>query len=620
MTSLTLRLFCLLALPLASAMAQERLAVAAAYTKSEHMVPMRDGMKLFTTVYAPVDSSERWPIMLFRTPYGTGPYGPDNYRNFLGPSPLFTSEKFNFVYQDVRGKNNSEGEFVVMMPVTPNKGPEEVDETTDTYDTIAWALENVPNHNDRVGQWGISYPGWQTVMGMIDSHPALVASSPQASPSDMFIGDDFHHNGAFRLMYTFSWLVGNAQIRSGPGEAPQRFTYGTPDGYRFFLEAGAVRNINELYFQDRVPTWNDYMQHGAYDSYWQARDFLPNLVNIDHAILNVAGWFDAEDFYGPMSIYYAIEEQNPNNDSILVSGPWRHGGWARGPGDRLGNVEFGSNTGEFYRNEIELPFFLHHLKGGSNPELAEAIVFATGSNQWQTYDHWPPRDTTPRNLYLHAGGHLSFSPPELAPGNEFDSYVSDPARPVPFSAETRTTQGHTWMIEDQRFAASRPDVLVFESEVLTEDVTIAGPILANLFVSSSGADSDWVVKLIDVYPGDAPEPSPNPAGVRMGHFQMLLAGEVMRGKFRNSVTDPEPMVPGEITPISFDLRDRLHTFVAGHRIMVQVQSSWFPVIDRNPQQFVDIYTITEAAFQKATQRVYHTPANPSHLEVRVLNR
>jgi putative CocE/NonD family hydrolase len=619
MNCLANRLCCLL-LPLAAAhlASQEPIDVPAAYAKTEQMVPMRDGVKLFTSVYAPVDTSQRWPIMLFRTPYGTGPYGPDNHKSSLGPSPLFTREKFIFVYQDVRGKNNSEGHFEVMMPVLPDKGPQEVDETTDTYDTIAWALEHIDNHNSRVGQWGISYPGWQTVMGMIDRHPALVASSPQASPSDMFIGDDFHHNGAFRLMYTFSWLRGNALVRSGPGERPQRFTYGTPDGYRFFMDVGPVRNINERYFQDRVPTWNDYMEHGTYDAYWQIRDFLPELVDIDHAVLNVAGWFDAEDFYGPMSIYYAIEKQNPVNNSTLVSGPWRHGGWARGPGSGLGDVQFGSNTSEYYRNEIEFPFFLYHLKGKGEANLPEAIVFETGSNQWKTYDSWPPRQTTLANLYLHPGGRLSFSPP--GEHDSFESYLSDPAKPVPFSAETRTTQGHTWMIEDQRFAASRPDVLVFESEVLTEAVTIAGPILANLHVSTTGTDSDWVVKLIDVYPGDSPELSANPSGAPMGHFQMLLAGEVMRGKFRNSITDPEPMVPGEITPISFDLRDRYHTFLVGHRIMVQIHSTWFPVIDRNPQQFLDIFQAEEADFQKATQRVYLTPEHPSLLELRVLNR
>ncbi len=600
------------------AIAQEQPDLRSLYVKSEHMIPMRDGVRLFTIVYTPRDTSQKHPVMLFRTPYSIPPYGPDDFRSSLGPSADFAREGFIFAYQDVRGKFRSEGDFVVMRPIKPAKRGSDSDESSDTYDTIDWLLQNIPNHNGRVGQWGISYPGSQTVWGMIDAHPALRASSPQAPAIDMFIGDDFHHNGAFRLMYTFGWLSGNARTRSGPSAArEQPFDYGTPDGYRFFLEGGSPANISRKYFQDRVPTWNEYVAHPNYDEYWQRQTPLPHLKNIRHAVLNVAGWFDAEDFYGPMETYRTIEKLNPDNHSTLVVGPWLHGGWASMPGDALGDIRFGSKTAEFYRQQVELPFFKTHLKGEGELNQPEARVFETGLNQWRSYDVWPPRETVERRLYLNPHGKLSCDPPP-ADAEPFDEYTSDPARPVPFSSETRTAQGHTWMIEDQRFAATRPDVLVYETDELTEDVTIAGPIIASLQVSSSGTDSDWVVKLIDVYPGNAPDNDPNPRGVRMGHFQMLLAGEVFRAKYRSSYTHPEPLVPNQPTRIEFDLRDRYHRFLKGHRIMVQIQSSWFPVIDRNPQQFLDIYQAKPSDFRKATQRVYHNRESKSHLKIRVM--
>ena len=591
------------------------------YVKSQHMVPMRDGVRLFTIVYTPRDSQQKYPIMLFRTPYSVAPYGPDKYRKSLGPSLLFTKDRYIFVYQDVRGKFRSEGEFEVMKPIKPHsKGATDTDESTDTFDTIEWLLANTPTNTGRVGQWGISYPGWQTVMGMVDAHPALKASSPQASPSDMFIGDDFHHNGAFRFMYTFHWLAFNAATRSGLQEKRDAsvFQYGTPDGYEFFLDLGPVSNVNKRYFKNRVPTWNNYMRHGSYDEYWQQRNALRYLKNIEHPVLHVAGWFDAEDFYGPMSIYYTVEEETPNNHSSLVVGPWRHGGWARGNGDSLGDIRFGSNTAEHYREQIEFPFFQYHLKGKGRPNLAEAIVFETGSNQWKSYDHWPPKGVVPKKLYFHPEGRLSFSAPVDESADAFDAFTSDPAKPVPFSAEIRTTQGHTWMIEDQRFAARRPDVLVYESEPLEEDVLIAGPIIASLQVSTTGTDADWVVKLIDVYPPDAPDDSPQGKRVRMGGYQMLLAGEVLRGKFRNSFEEPSPLVPDEITKIEFDLRDKYHRFRKGHKIMVQVQGTWFPVIDRNPHRFMDIYHADQGDFRKATQRIHRAGRRGSHLKVGVL--
>ncbi|MFQ5789970.1 MAG: CocE/NonD family hydrolase, partial [Acidobacteriota bacterium] len=363
---------------------------------------------------------------------------------------------------------------------------------------------------------------------------------------------------------------------------------------------------------------NEFMDHGSYDDYWQKQNVLRYLKGVEHPVLNVAGWFDAEDFYGPMSIYYTLEENIPENQSTLVVGPWLHGGWNRMNGDSLGHIQFGSKTSRYFQRNVQFPFFHHYLKDGPDPNLPEALVFETGSNQWKRYERWPPQETGVRNLYFRADGRLSFDPPGESSTNAYDSYVSDPAKPVPFSAEIRTTQGHLWMIEDQRFAATRPDVLAYESEVLEEDVTIAGPIIASLYASTTGTDSDWVVKLIDVFPGDYPDNHPNPANVRMGHFQMLLAGEVMRGKFRKSYRHPEPMVPREVTQIEFDLRDRNHTFRKGHRIMVQVQSSWFPVIDRNPQKFVDIYHASESDFQKATQKIYRSETYPSHLKLNVL--
>ncbi|MFP4082037.1 MAG: CocE/NonD family hydrolase [Candidatus Aminicenantes bacterium] len=592
--------------------------IQANYTKAEYLIPMRDGVKLYTQVYTPRDKSHNYPILLFRTPYSVGYYGPDRFRSYLGPNRAYAEEGFIFVYQDVRGKFKSEGEFVVMRPhKSVKRSPQDTDESSDTYDTIEWLLENIPNHNGRVGQWGISYPAFQTVMGMIDAHPALKASSPQASPSDMWIGDDFHHNGAFRLMYTFGWLAHNAQIRSETKEKRvARFDYGTPDGYKFFLELGPVSNVDKKYFNGRVPTWNEYMEHGDYDQYWKKQNMLQYLGNIKPAVLNVAGWFDAEDFYGPMSIYYTIEKKNPKNKSTLVVGPWLHGGWARMDGDSLGNIRFDSKTGVYFREKVEYPFFNYYLKDKGQFNLPEALVFVTGLNEWKAYEHWPPRETEEKNLYLHADGKLSFDPPSEKDTN--DSFISDPHKPVPYTSEIRTSQGHLWMVEDQRFAARRPDVLVYQTDILKEDITVAGPLIAALYVSTTGTDADWVVKLIDVYPGDAPDNEHNPCNVRMGDFQMLVGADVFRGKYRNSFEHPEPFAPGKIAKIEYDLRDKCHCFRKGHRIMVQIQSTWFPLIDRNPQKFVDIYHAQESDFQKATHRVYRSSKFPSHLKIRVL--
>jgi putative CocE/NonD family hydrolase len=581
---------------------------------------MRDGVRLFTEVYVPKDDSKDYPILLKRTPYGLGTYGPDRYKPTLGPSAGFAREGYIFVYQDIRGKFRSDGIFEHHRRYIRNKAsPRDTDEASDAYDTIEWLLEHIPGHNGRVGQWGISYAGWLAVMGMIEPHPALRASSPQASPADQYIGDDYYHNGAFRLMYAFDWTWQCAQVREGPTEREiGEYEYGTPDGYRFFLDLGPLSNVNDRCFYGRIPMWNELIQHWTYDEYWQDKNVLKNLKNVLHPVLNVVGWFDAEDYYGPLGIYDTIEDNNPSNQSTLVIGPWSHGGWVYRPGDSLGNIRFGSDTAVYYREKIELPFFNRYLKDKGDLELPEALVFETGANQWRSYDSWPPRDARVRNLYLHPEQTLSFDPPSGSSPESFDSFVSDPGKPVPYTAQMRTLQGHLWIVEDQRFVYSRPDVLVYESEILEEELRIAGPIVAQLYVSTTGTDADWVVKLIDVYPDDAPDAHANPDDVPMGGFQMLLAGDVIRGKFRNSYTRPQPLVPGRVTRIEFSLLDKHHTFKAGHRIMVQIQSSWFPLIDRNPQIFLSIPEAKEEDFQIADHRIYHSPRYPSSIKIPVL--
>ena len=601
-----------------------------AYVKRELFIPMRDGVKLFTIVYAPRDTSRRYPFLMTRTAYGIAPYGADEYRAVLGPNNEFAKEGYIFVYQDARGKFKSEGEFVHHVPyVRGSAGP---NEATDTWDTIDWLVKNVPNNNGRVGQWGISWAGWEVSMGMIDAHPALKASSPQAPPQDQFFGDDYHSGGAYQLMYGFNWMSTNARARTAPSERPvERFDYGTPDGYQFFLDLGAAANAQK-YFADTVPTWNDHMSHPTYDEYWQARNVPKDLDNVTHPVLIVASWFDAQDFHGPFRMYRAMKEKNPGNKTTLVVGPWTHGGWSRGDGDTLGHIKFNSKTAAYYRSEIELPFFNFYLKDkGPGPAkagpylqadgsliLPGAIVFETGANRWHGASEWPPNTARPRNLYLQADGKLSFTAPTDASATASDSYVSDPRKPVPYTAETTTIEGHVFMVEDQRFAAGRPDVLVYQTEPLAEDLTIAGPIEVTMHVATTGTDGDWVVKLIDVYPGDAPDPSPNPQAIRMGGFQMLLAGDILRAKFRHSMSAPEPMVPHQPAKLQFSLGDKYHTFLKRHRVMIQVQSSWFPMFDRNPQTFVDIYHAKPADYQKAEQTVFRSASRPTFVTLPVV--
>ncbi len=596
--------------------------VKAHYTKHEYLVPMRDGVRLFTSVYLPKDQTRKYPFLILRTPYSVRPYGADRYPERLGPSTLFTREGFIFVYQDVRGRMASEGEFVHVRPHKPSKsGPADIDESTDTYDTIEWLLKHIPNHNGRAGLWGISYPGFYAAAGMIDSHPALKAVSPQAPIADWFLGDDWHHNGAFYLAHTFTFFYRfGTPVEEPTRRAPEPFDYKTPDGYEFYLQLGPLANANEKYFKNRIPFWNELMEHGTYDEFWQARNLLPHLNRIRAAVMTVGGWFDAEDLYGPLKIYESTEQRNPGIVNFLVMGPWRHGGWSGdAEADRLGPVSFHSKTGPYYREKIELAFFVRFLKDQPDVfEPAEAFIFETGTNQWRRYDAWPPRQARPVTLYLQPGGGLSTKPP-AASRDAFDEYVSDPAKPVPYIPYIAQGMTVEHMVDDQRFAARRTDVLVYGTRELDTDLTLAGPIKPTLFVSTTGTDSDFVVKLIDVYPGDFPDPDPNPAGVRMGGYQQLVRGEVFRGKFRNSFEKPEPFVPGQVSRIEFVMPDVHHTFRRGHRIMIQIQSSWFPLVDRNPQKFVDIYKAGESDFQKATQRVYRSAEHASRIEVRLLD-
>jgi putative CocE/NonD family hydrolase len=616
-----------LTLPPRGADAQGLEYVKAHYTKYEYRIPMRDGVRLFTAVYVPKDTAQSYPILMTRTPYSVQPYGVASFKSDLGPSAAFGKEGYIFVYQDVRGRWMSEGSFVDMTPHRDEKrGPRDIDESSDTFDTIDWLIKNVPGHNGRVGQWGISYPGFYTSCGMIDAHPALKASSPQAPISDWFAGDDWHHNGALFLTHAFNFMATQGRPRPEPTrEFRSTFKHGTPDGYRFFLDLGPLAQVDRVHFKGEVAFWNELMRHGTYDDFWKARNLRPHLRNIRPAVMTVGGWFDAENLFGALETYKAVEASSPRAVNILVMGPWSHGGWSRGDGESLGPIHFDSKTGVYYREQIELPFFELHLKGKETRRIPEAHVFETGTNQWRQYDAWPPPGAEARALYFQAGGKLAFEPepgpaPAAASGSEseaFDEYTSDPAHPVPYLDRVSITMAPEYMLGDQRFAAQRPDVVVYQTPVLERDVTLAGPVAAELLVSTSGTDSDWVVKLVDVYPDDHPDPEPNPAGVRMGGFQQLVRGDVMRGRFRNGLASPEPARSGEPTPVRLVLQDINHCFRTGHRIMVQVQSTWFPLVDRNPQSFVDIGTAAASDFRKATQRVYRG-ARASRLEVLVL--
>jgi putative CocE/NonD family hydrolase len=586
------------------------------YTKKEYRIEMRDGVKLLTAVYFPKDNSEKYPIIIWRTPYGVGPYGEDKfavYRRYTWQH--FIEEKYIIVFQDVRGRFMSEGDFVNMTPYIPEKkSNKDIDETTDTYDTVDWLVKNIPNNNGNVGLWGISYPGFYAAMAGIDAHPAVKAISPQAPIADWFGNDDWHHNGAFAVGSGFPFMHVFGVKRKGLVQTwPEEFDFGTGDGYGFYLNLGPLPNINKKYFHHEIPFWDDLMKHGTYDDFWKARNSLPHFNNIKPAVLVVGGWFDAENLYGALHTYSSIEEKNPENKNYLVMGPWIHGGWVRTDGSSLGDVGFGSKTGEYYVKNIELPFFNYYLKGKGELNLPEAYAFETGSNTWQKYDSWPPANATNVSLYLNKNNSLSLEAPQSTGG--FDEYVSDPAKPVPYTSKITIDYPRPYMVEDQRFTVSRPDVLVYKTEILDKDITFAGTVTADLFVSTTGTDADWVVKLIDVFPAD----SSITDSVVYSEYQMMVRGNILRGKFRESLETPKPFKPGEVTNIKFDLLDINHTFKKGHRIMVQIQSSWFPLFDRNPQKFVDIYNAKEEDFQKATQRVYFSKQYPSRIILQEIN-
>ena len=595
------------------------------YTKYEYRIPMRDGKKLFTSVYVPKDTAQAYPIMMDRTPYSVAPYGEDQYKTTLGPSDEFEKSGYIFAYQDVRGRYMSEGTFVEMRPhIDVKKGPQDVDDASDTYDTIDYLLKHVPNNNGKVGIWGISYPGFYTSASMIDSHPALKACSPQAPMTDLFLGDDGYHGGAFMLAANFGFYSSFKPFPEPslpPKELP--FEFGTPNGYEFYLKAGSLSNLDKKYLQGKNFLFTDQVTHNTYDAYWQARDLSRHMKNVKCAVMTVGGWFDAEDLSGPFKTYNAVEANNPGTPNTLVEGPWVHGGWSRSDGDHLGDVTFNAKTGDYFRKEIQFPFFEHYLKG-KGTEPPEAYVFETGTNVWRKYPNWPPKAAQAKMLYFHPGGKLSFDAPTGE--SAADEYVSDPDHPVPFVNYTTEAVPQRYMVDDQRFAATRPDVLVYTSDVLDEDVTIAGPVSPKLNIASSGTDSDFVVKLIDVYPNDFPNPVPDTTGKRvvsappvlMGGYEQLLRGEPMRAKFRNSWEKPEPLIAGKMTAVNFTMPDLNHTFRKGHRIMVQVQSSWFPLVDRNPQTFVDIPNAKPEDFRKATEKVFHGKGSESGVEVLVL--
>lgn len=594
------------------------------YTKREVMIPVRDGIKLFTSIYEPKDKSQKYPILLNRTPYTVAPYGAA-MKTSLGPDPFFAKEGYIFVYQDVRGKTMSEGEFVDVRPDIANTDKTKIDESTDTYDTIDWLIKNVENNNGRVGTYGISYPGFYTSAGSIDSHPALKACSPQAPVSDWFHGDDMHHNGALFLAQNFWFFTAFGQYRPTPNSDFKYIKdwkgFRPADGYNYFRQAGGLKEIADEYEKNmgvRIKFWDEMMAHPNYDQYWKDRNILPKLKNIGCATMTVGGWYDNEDLYGALNTYEHIEAQNPGIFNILVVGPWDHGGWSRNDGDWLGTAYFGQKTGDQFRQNMEVPFFNHFLKDkGDISKLGELNLFDTGANEWRTYNAKEMYDVPESALYLTPKGGLSFTKPDGNGG--YDEYISDPMNPVPYTQKITANYPRDFMTEDQRFAATRPDVLVYQTEPLTEDVTVAGDIKPSLVISSSGTDSDFVVKLIDVFPidynypaGQRPPQSSawsvfNPSG-----YEMLLRGEPMPARFRNSFEKPEALTPNAPTKLSYTMPAVVHTFKKGHRIMVQIQSTWFPLVARNPQQFVPNYKLATAAdFRKATQRVYFGGKNMS---------
>jgi putative CocE/NonD family hydrolase len=579
-------------------------------TGSEVMVPMRDGVRLYTQIYTPTQTAEKLPILLLRTPYGTGALNPQRIATAL---PELTADGYIIVTQDIRGRFKSEGQFVMLRQPRDPQDKKAIDEGADAYDTIEWLLKNVPNNNGRVGMAGTSYGAWLTVMGTLDPHPALQAAVQQASPADMWIGDDFHHNGAFRLSYGFeyAYMMESSKEITDVTTVIDRF-----DAYEWYLGLGPLSNADAKYLHNRLPTWNDFVNHPDYDAFWKRQGFAPWLNRVTVPTLNVAGWWDQEDFYGPVKIYELLERHDSSNKNFLVVGPWNHGGWSRGDGQKLGHIDFGSATAAYYRREVLARFLAYHLKGKGDLTLPEALTFRTGANEWVRHDAWPPtRNVVARRLYFQANGKLSFDPPPATAEPAFDSYISDPANPVPYRPRPIDVRSGwtTWLVEDQRFVDHRPDVLTWSSDPLKDDIIVSGKIVANLFASTTGTDSDWIVKLIDVYP-ERYQPDP-----KMSGFQLMIAGDVLRGRYRNSFEKPEPITPNSVTRYEIGFPANDHVFLKGHKIMVQAQSTWFPVIDRNPQRFVpNIFLAKESDFQQATQRIFRSGQHASYIGVPVV--
>ncbi len=590
------------------------------FTKMDTTITMRDGIKLYTVIYIPKDNNEKYPFLIERTPYSAGPYGDSNYARRIGPNPSLMKEKYIFVYQDVRGRYMSEG---VNKEVTPHiarkQSKKDVDESSDTFDSIEWLLKNIRNNNGRVGLYGISYPGFYATASLPGAHPAIKAVSPQAPVTDEFVGDDVNHNGAFFLLDNFNFINYFGKPRSGPVKdyGEQIFKYNTKNAYDYFLKMGPLSNTqSEKYFNKQSYLWDEYLQHDTYDDYWKARNIRTHLANIHIPTLVVGGWFDAEDLFGALKTYAAIETQNAVNNNKLVMGPWTHGAWASPEWKQYAAHDFGSNTSQYYQDSLETVFFNYYLKDKGKPVIAEATVFETGSNKWTTYDTWPPAGIQPTSLYFNSNQQLTYGKDNG--NNTFDEYISDPNKPVPYTGGIYGWRNNDYMAEDQRFAATRSDVLVYETSLLEEDLTVTGSILADLQVSITGTDADFIVKLIDVLPDNEPNFKNAPKGFQMAGYQRLVRAEVMRGKFRNSFEKPAPFEPGKITPVSFSLNDIAHTFKKGHRIMIQVQSSWFPLVDRNPQKFMRIPEAKEDDFQKSTVRLYHSAEYASKIVLPVL--
>ena len=588
------------------------------FTKMDVMIPMRDGVRLHTEIYVPKNASGPLPFLITRTPYGTNDDA-KGYSRIFNIYQEMIPEGYIFVMQDIRGRYKSEGKFVMQRPPRDRRDPKSIDEGTDTYDTIDWLVKNVPNNNGRAGLLGISYGGWLTTMALLEPHPALKAVSEQASPADMFLGDDFHHNGAFRLSYGFEYA---AMMETG--KTNFIFHFDKYDTYEWYLALGPLGNVDKNYLHGQLPTWEDFVNHPNYDSFWRKQAFYPYLKNMHLTVpdLNVAGWWDQEDFYGPVKIYETLEKHDTNHLNYLVVGPWNHGGWSHGDGSNLGRVQFGSATSKYFRTNVQAKWFAYWLKGKGRLPFQKALTFQTGSNKWVPFDAWPPKTgVTAKKLYFRSSGGLSFDPPRQTGAKAFDSYISDPAHPVPDRhrpiEETYGPGSHwyTWLVEDQRFVDSRPDTVSWSTGALGHDVCVAGDIVAHLYASTTGSDSDWVAKLIDVYPENyTPEPS-------MGGYELMIADEVFRGRFRNSFEKPEAIVPNQVTPYTIDLHTNDHCFLKGHRIMVQVQSTWFPIIDRNPQKFMpNIFKASASDYIKTTQRIYRSRQYPSSVEVPVVNQ